>query len=712
MSNIRKIGNKYYDFGTSNKSFLVTAQELKTLGVKNWYFMLEVKRPDLGVQDIDPHSENITAEEIGRVITECKQNPWYFFRECARVPVTGAGVLSPILTRASLAACWCFVHSFDFKLCQPRQTHKTTWCTIILEYMFLFEYQNARIPMMHLKLERCKQNASLFRDYVYTLPSYMNPWAAKPKPPGVMSLKYDKHSTELTVLAQSDSREKAKDALRGATAAAGAFDEWEYIPYFADVMEGGAPAITSARNIIHSVGGRTCIMMYSTPGDLETDIGRDTQRMIDATPVFSEKLYDLSDDELAAMFDEVVMEDGSIRKPINGFYIEFNYKQLRKDEKWLRQQYQELVINLGKTDEYRRGVLLQRYRGSGGVLFDPKGLEFIQQHPKEPDYEILLLKKFHLYVYKHHIDMFDLNSSTPYFDINLPYLVGIDVAAGGDGDNTAFCIVNPYTLEVVGELMSPYIGATDLMRIVIEIAKLCPRCIFCVETNSIGKAIVDLIQETHLEHRFYHDPKLDASKNAIEYNESPEMSVIRKSKEKGYIGTYVTPSIRKNMFDLLKTHVKEYYKLLCTKYLSRDITNLIRSKTGKIEAAEGFHDDMVMAYNHVMYILYYGSNIERFGIIKDKCSFKAKYVLQEYDEHVSEEHVNNIVPYQDPYCYENQLLREMISSDPSGSFGSNGVDQYGYRRSDYGGDVSHDNEIVTLSAHQLAYFNEVNSMLF
>ena len=87
MSNIVKIGARYYDFGTKNKSFLLTAQELKTLGIKRWYFMLEVKRPDLGVQDIDPYDPNISAENIGRCANECKQNPWYFFREVSRVPV-------------------------------------------------------------------------------------------------------------------------------------------------------------------------------------------------------------------------------------------------------------------------------------------------------------------------------------------------------------------------------------------------------------------------------------------------------------------------------------------------------------------------------------------------------------------------------------------------------------------------------------------------
>ena len=109
MSNIVRIDDDkgvphWYDFGTKNDSFLLTAQELKTVGINNYYFMLEVKYPHLGVQDIDPYNPDISPEDIGKVLIECKNNPWYYFREVIHVPVRGSGALPLYLHRACCAA--------------------------------------------------------------------------------------------------------------------------------------------------------------------------------------------------------------------------------------------------------------------------------------------------------------------------------------------------------------------------------------------------------------------------------------------------------------------------------------------------------------------------------------------------------------------------------------------------------------------------------
>ena len=709
MSNIVKIDGKYYDFGTKNQSFLQTAAELKALGIKNWYFMLEVRYPQLGVQDIDPYDQKITKENQGKIHIESKANLWFWLREVARIPAQGAPQPFLVgLTRASCAATWCYLHNIDFMLCQPRQTWKTTIVLLLITYAFIYELKNVTIPFMHLKEADTLRNAEMLREYITTLPPYMNPWYGKKQLPGLKSLKYEEHGTSIKILSSAESEVKAKDKMRGMTLFVGMIDEWEYLNYISNVISGAGPAMNSGRRIAEQTGGRACMMLLSTPGDLETQTGKEAQHMIDQTPPFSEQFYDFTPEDIKTHF-EGVQREGEDGKPeqITMVYIEFNYKQLRKDERWREAEFR-LAQQTNKLAEYRRGVLLERFRGGDAVLFDQKDIDYISEHVKQWSYDIFLRKKFHLYCYKHNIVTPDIVSNTPYFDINIPYLIGIDVAAGGDGDNTAICVVHPYTLEVVAELQSPYCGLIDLMRVITDLAKIIPKGIFCVETNSVGKAIVDFVQETGLEHRFYYDPKMDMAKNAIEVKD-PMEALKMKAKKKQYIGTYVTPAVRNNMMDLLKRHVKDYKHLLVTKMLSRDILNLVKGRNGKIEAAEGEHDDMVMAYLHTLYVLYYGRDISRFGIDKTKCSFeKVREVIDEYEADVLEDTVNNMLPYEHPTLYEEQLLHDLTNT------GFRGVDELGYAYEDYNHGERHNQlqrnpDESDLSASDYAYFSSVNS---
>lgn len=709
MSKIVKIDNKYYDFGTKNKSFLQTAQELKILGIKNWYICLEVKYPQLGVQDIDAWDENITAEQIGRILIESRDNVWFFIREVAKIPAKGAPTpFDPLLTRASHAAIWCYEHNIDFKLCQPRQTHKTTFIELIMVHAFTLSLNNVNIPFLHIKDSRAQDNVRMFRDYITDgLPPYMNPWLHDKRPPGLKSLRYEAHKIGIKPMSKAASADKAMDLLRGETVYVVFGDEWEYIDYIDSIMSGAAPAMHSARDIAKNTGVKTCVVLASTPGNLDTTTGKAAQKMIDSTPRFSERFYDLTPAELTEMFSDMTSGD----MEVTSVYVEFNWKQLRKTEQWVREQYED-ALKTGKLDEFRRGVLLQRYRGSDKVLFRQEDVDYIVQHMRTPDYEMMLVKKYVLYVYRHQIQTFDLMSDTPFFDVNIPYLVGIDVSTGSGGDNTAFVIVHPYTLEIVGELKSPFMSTNDAVRVITELASLMPKCIFCLESNSIGKAIVAFAEESPLIYRFYHDPKLDITKNVTTIDYS-QLSLEQRSQNRQYIGTTVTPGVRNTMMELLKRYVRDYHSLLISRFLVEDITKLTINKSGKIEAESGEHDDIVMAYLHTIYILTYGHDLTRFGINKALCSYEEAFeVLDDYEESTVEKQINNMVPYDCPTLYEHQLLNDLISRNSLEFKGEGGVDVYGYTREMYDranntGRSSND-DCETLSAADLAWFSSMN----
>lgn len=683
MSNIVNINGKYYDLGTKNDSFLQTAKELKILGIKNWYFMLEVKHPELGVQDLDARSSSLTPEQQGAIILECKQNIWFYFREVFAVPARGAPHPLPFyLHRGSCAMIWCYWHNIGFMAAFVRQVYKTTTVLGLCTYAFLFDLKNSTIPFMHIDGGKAKSNAKEFREYITALPPYMNPFYGMKKLPGIESIKYEEHKTSIKIIASAQNAVDAEDKLRGDTPYVAFIDEWEFIEHIDSTMSGAAPAIHSGREIVQKLGsGRNCIMMISTPGNLETTTGKAAQRMIDKTQVWTEQYYDMSSSDIEISF-ELETEDGTMQ-PLTMVYMQYYHWQLRKGEEYLIENYNEF-IKTGRLAEYRRGCLLERFRGSDSAIFQQEDIDYIVQHEKQPDYDIFILKKFHLYVYKHEIYDFDLTSNTPYFDINIPYLIGMDISYGGGSDNTAIIVVHPYTLEIVAELSSPYIGNNDLTELFLSLCKLIPKGVFCPEANSPGKVLVDTIQTYGLEYRVYHDPQLDLSKNVIQKTDSPQEAMKKKANNKQYIGVTVNEKNRKEMFQMLIATVKDYRNLITSHYLIKDIQNLVVKKD-KIQADTGEHDDMVMAYNHALYVLNFGHDLTRFGIDKTKCTYNlARKAVQEYVQQTAEEVVDNIHLYDHP-TYQDQIRNDMLSPAPSPSMGiqPDGYDIYGYKYSDY-----------------------------
>ena len=120
MGRIKRIKGRYYDTGTANKTFLQVASDLRTVGVKNYYFMLEII--DYSLVGVDPYEENLPIDIISRIITECTRNIWYYLREVAKIPQPGGTSIHFKANRGNIAQIWCTIHGIDSWLCLPRRT--------------------------------------------------------------------------------------------------------------------------------------------------------------------------------------------------------------------------------------------------------------------------------------------------------------------------------------------------------------------------------------------------------------------------------------------------------------------------------------------------------------------------------------------------------------------------------------------------------------
>lgn len=117
---IVRLNGVLYDTGTKNRSFLQVANDLKILGIKNFYFMLRLNDPTL--INVDPYSDKLTEDQISRILFECRTNIWYYLREICRIPSQGGVPVHFIANRGNIAQIWCILHGLDSWLCLPRRT--------------------------------------------------------------------------------------------------------------------------------------------------------------------------------------------------------------------------------------------------------------------------------------------------------------------------------------------------------------------------------------------------------------------------------------------------------------------------------------------------------------------------------------------------------------------------------------------------------------
>lgn len=116
---------KFYDMGTKNRSFLEVASDLRKLGIKNWYFLLELY--DISLVNVDPYAcdknghTTLTRDQVSRIMIECRRNPWYYLRELARIPDQGGTSVPYAANRGNIAQAWCIWKGIDSWLCLPRR---------------------------------------------------------------------------------------------------------------------------------------------------------------------------------------------------------------------------------------------------------------------------------------------------------------------------------------------------------------------------------------------------------------------------------------------------------------------------------------------------------------------------------------------------------------------------------------------------------------
>ena len=620
---IKQINGEYYDFGSGIRNraqtFQTTAMELKSLGIKNYYFMFKINDPR--VASIDPYKKNITRGEILALMQECKTNGWFYMRNIARLR-TQQGVLPYGLHRGLAAAAWCFFRNQDACLTEPRQTWKTTGT---LGGPIAWAFQTATNSFIHFfgkETDNTKRNLASIKDDILLLPEwfqfrkyYDDDGKVKSNQFSTQTLRNKRLHNEIVIHAKPSSISHAEGMARGASANIMYFDEIEHTPYFDVLLANSSPAFKTAAENALMANLPAARVFSSTPGNLDTREGKTSYPIIKSMVPWTEKIYDMTEEEIQeykSAYKDTYHQDKetakSGREVLDCFYIEYQYFQVRKTYDWVLEQYKLS----GDRMAVRREILMQRLRGTTESPFSQEDIEYLISHMIKSTEDILIGKKWRFVLYEHGINKTVNNELMP-FDKNIPYIVGIDPSGSGS-DNTAITIINPKNLKVAAEFRNPYISTTDLVRVIIELVnEYIPKAVLYPERNSMGIAILQMLAESSVRDNLYwsdNDRQVDklAEESAEEYQMRVAADVWKK------YGVYTTKKVRDMMFQILFRHMNEFKDILTSEYVVDDICKLVQTSTGKIEAAKGEHDDSVMSYLIGMYLFYTGDNLEAFGI--------------------------------------------------------------------------------------------------
>lgn len=596
----------FYHISTSNLSFIQTARDLKSLGINNNAFFLSLYNPDLA--DVDPFSPNLTKEQVQAIINECIINPWYFIRECVRIPEqgggTGPGAGSKFrLHRGNLAACWCFFRNIDLYLVIPRQCFKTHSMLACLNWAYIFGTSNSVFNFSNKSQKDSDDNLRKMKEQKDVLPIYMqHRYGIEIDESGdfkqvkgldnVRTMTNPVNGNRIDSKPSAATEEKADGIGRGNSAPIQFYDEVEFTKYIGTIIMAAGPAYVRAAENAKKNGAMYGRIFITTPGNIDSQPVKDSMSTREQAAVFTERLYDMTEDDIAA-FMKANSRNGII-------YIEFNYKQIGMDEEW----YQKVcaVSNWDKI-KIKREVLLQRIRGTSESPFDPDDLDTINGFRKEPIDEIMVNKIFTLYVYEK-------------LDKTVPYIMGVDCATGVNNDNTVLMIIDPYTLHPVACMKTPLADAVETAQNIIHVVnRYIPKALVAIESNHLGSAIIAILKRSSIAANLYYD--IDkAMVPDVETRLDKRGMVMNDPNNRRFYGVATTATTRPMMMQILLRHVAERKSDFICRELIDDLNNLIQKASGKIEAAQGEHDDVVMAYLIALFVYYHGSKLSWYGITK------------------------------------------------------------------------------------------------
>ena len=536
------------------------------------------------------------------------------------MPVPGGHVMFD-LHRGNLAMIFCLWLNLDTSIELPRQHYKTYSAVFYYLWLLLLKAENYEMVFTNKSnadsIRNLKRLTDLLDPTKKYLPTYMRTPLGPTDTNNQERLTIVSLNNTIRVVSPSNSQENADKAGRGMTVPIIWLDEMAFIK-FCNVMYGSMrPAFSTASKFAKKNGTPYSVLITTTPSDLDSDNGIFTYNLIQSACRWDERMYDWYFDREGGQTGEDYVRAYIENNSQNNFvYIEYSYKELGKDDKWLAKQTKELNNDISLV---KRELLLEWTHASVDSVFSEETLDRISRFADQKNinnYQKLYFmnNKYAMYIVEEMEDM-----------ATTPWLVSADIGGGLSQDRTVLTVIDPFTRRVKALLISNTMTVDELEEVVIEMKKIYfPRMVFAPERNYSGDYLIKnlfknksvdfsnsvtyyRISDNLLKRRTQGKTDLFSSRSVISSSDHRSREV---SKYEYGVNTNVkTRSIM--VENILFSLVEETPELINNPFIFSELKTLVKTKTGKIEHQSGAHDDIIMSYLIGLYVLQHHSEANR-----------------------------------------------------------------------------------------------------
>lgn len=603
LSEIEKY-HPYIDYNTKNDSFIRMSILLKRMGIKNHYFFLALY--DRTLLNVDPHSPNLTTEQKLRIMYECKVNFWYWLREVVRIPVVGQehGIRFA-LHRGNLALYWSIMNDVDVGLIQPRQTGKTMGTQALVDYFYNIWATALDIGMFTKDSTLVQDNVARLKGIRDGLPKWM---VTKSTADGERKegLYYAALKNSYKTFTSANDENGAYKLGRGCTMGVIHFDEIAFMNYNWIIVPTAANSMLAASKNARAAGMVSPMLFTTTAGNPDTKMGAFALSILQSAMPFTETLYDLQDrDELI----KVIKKSSTRTAPM--LYLEFSYRQLGFTDEW----FKENASRSGASqDDINRDFLNIWQSSSDNAILPEEIRRKLIQNKREPHYTEIIDD----FLIKWYIPEVEVKHAT-----SLPMVMGSDCSENIGKDFTTFTLVRVSDLSVVATFRCNNSNTMEIARFIVNVLLKYTGVTFIPERQNTGIVITDFVIEELQKKsinpytRVYNDvvQNIGESKykdiNIYDYNNIPAnirgMFGYRTGGSSS--GTSRSLLYKNVMFKALELNAAKVYD----RVLVTELVNLT-TKGGRIDHANGKHDDQVISLLLACYLIFYGRNLDRYNI--------------------------------------------------------------------------------------------------